>query len=319
MPELSIEDRRSRRQPALRLIPWLVSAACFAFLYTRIDAAARAQGLSALPFLLGVFEQVSWWRWLALMVPYSFLYFLVESCVIWRVINWFHARVDFGAILPVRASTYILSILNEQVGKGAMALYLHRREGVPGWQVGSSMLFLMVCEFYYLLGWACLGYLLRGEAAPAAFGVLPWIAAFAVPLLALFTHAARRPPIRGSRVGNNPLFYTFGRASLRHYAAVIVLRSPAMVAATFVYATALGLFGIESTPLEMLGVLPLIFFGAATPTPLRAVAISMWVLLFPDYPAEMAAFGLVMHNFFIFFNATIGIFFLRRVNRELFS
>jgi hypothetical protein len=31
----------------------------------------------------------------------------------------------------------------------------------------------------------------------------------------------------------------------------------------------------------------------------------------------MTAFGLVQHNFFIFFNAAIGLLFLRRANREL--
>jgi hypothetical protein len=100
---------------------------------------------------------------------------------------------------------------------------------------------------------------------------------------------------------------------------VILLRSPALIAAAFVYSRALGLFGVESSFAEMLGVLPLVFFGAATPGPMRAVAISMWVLLFPDRPAEMTAFGLVMHNFFIFFNAAIGLVFLRRANRELFG
>jgi hypothetical protein len=33
----------------------------------------------------------------------------------------------------------------------------------------------------------------------------------------------------------------------------------------------------------------------------------------------MAAFGLVQPNFFIFFNAAIGLLFLRRANRELFG
>ena len=31
----------------------------------------------------------------------------------------------------------------------------------------------------------------------------------------------------------------------------------------------------------MLGYLPVIFFGAAVPGPLRAVAITMWPLLYP--------------------------------------
>jgi hypothetical protein len=98
----------------------------------------------------------------------------------------------------------------------------------------------------------------------------------------------------------------------------MVLRSPAMIGAVVVYTLALRLFGIEESFGTMLGYLPIIFFGAATPTPMRGVAITLWVLLFPDHEGEMVAFGFVQHNFFIFFNAAIGLLFLRRANRELF-
>ena len=87
----------------------------------------------------------------------------------------------------------------------------------------------------------------------------------------------------------------------------------------FVYTQALGLFGVEVGYADMLGYLPVIFFGAAVPGPFRAVAVAMWPLLYPDKAAEMTAFGLVQHNFFIFFNAAIGLLFLRRANRELFG
>ena len=33
----------------------------------------------------------------------------------------------------------------------------------------------------------------------------------------------------------------------------------------------------------------------------------------------MAVFGLVQHNFFVLFNAVIGLLFLRKTNRELFA
>jgi len=53
--------------------------------------------------------------------------------VIWRVVNWFNTRVRTRH--PARARQHLhLSILNEQVGKGVMAYYLNRRDGVPGWQ-----------------------------------------------------------------------------------------------------------------------------------------------------------------------------------------
>jgi hypothetical protein len=309
-----------RRQTiAARALPWLITIGCFAFLYTRIDGAARRQGSSAVPFLLAVFEKVDWWSWLALMIPYSALFFLVDSAVVWRVVDWFNARVPYRDILPVRASTYILSILNEQIGKGVMAYYLNRRDGVPGWQVGSSMLFIMFCEFYYLLTWACVGAALRWDRLPEQFRVLPWVAAGALVMFALWILYFRGAIAPGSKLRERDILLAFRQAKPWQYAAVIALRSPALISAAFVYSRALGLFGVESSFVEMLGVLPLVFFGAATPGPMRAVAISMWVLLFPEQPAEMAAFGLVMHNFFIFFNAAIGLLFLRRANRELFG
>jgi hypothetical protein len=43
----------------------------------------------------------------------------------------------------------------------------------------------------------------------------------------------------------------------------------------------------------------------------------MWTVLFPDHTAQMAVFGLVMHNFFVLFNAAIGAIFLPRANRAL--
>lgn len=305
--------------PLMRVLPWVITIACFAFLYTRIDGAARRAGSSAVPFLLGVFEKVDWWSWLALMIPYSLLFFVIDSAVIWRVVNWFNAKVPYRDILPVRASTYILSILNEQIGKGVIAYYLNRRDGVPGWQVGSSMLFVMFCEFYYLLMWACVGALMRWDRVPDAFRTLPWVALGAAIFFVLWILYFRGTLLPGSKLRDRQLLHAFRQAKPWQYLGVIALRSPALLTAAFVYSRALGLFGVESSFGEMLGVLPLVFFGAATPGPMRSVAITMWVLLFPDRPAEMTAFGLVMHNFFIFFNAAIGLLFLRRANRELFG
>jgi hypothetical protein len=161
--------------------------------------------------------------------------------------------------------------------------------------------------------------MLRWDRVPEAFRVLPWVALGALVFFALWVLYFRALIAPGSKLRERDMLRSFRLATPWQYATVIALRSPALLCAAFVYSRALGLFGIESSFIEMLGVLPLIFFGAATPGPMRAVAITMWVALFPDHPAEMAAFGLVMHNFFIFFNAAIGLLFLRRANRELFG
>ncbi|HEY5658520.1 MAG TPA: hypothetical protein VIY27_12100 [Myxococcota bacterium] len=317
--EIAAAPVRRRPAPWQRALPWLITLACFAWLYTRLDAAAQREGQTLPAYLVGVFENVAWSRWILLMIPYSAFYFLVDSLVVWRVVNWFNARVRFADILPIRASTYILSIVNEQVGKGVMAYYLHRRDGVPGWQVGSSMLFIMFCEFYYLLFWATLGIALGGEKLPETFHAIPYIAGGAAVFLAAWLAFFSGALPFGASARALPILHAFRQARLRHYAAIVALRSPALLAAVGVYTLALRLFGVEAQWLDMLCVLPVIFFGAAAPGPMRSVAIVLWVILFPENAGAMAAFGLVQHNFFIFFNAAIGLMFLRRANRELFG
>ncbi|MGI9589844.1 MAG: hypothetical protein ACR2P8_00645 [Myxococcota bacterium] len=314
------EAQAATRSSALRkAIPWLITLACFTYLYFRIDGAARGQGSSAIPYLISVFAGVSWARWLALMVPYSIFFFLIDSLVVWRIINWFNARVSYRDILPIRGSAYIISILNEQVGKGVMAVYLNRRDGVPGWQVGSSMLFIMFCEFYYLLFWALVGYGLRGDALPPQFRLIPWVALGALVFFVLWYLYFRGVIARESPVRDRQILHAFRQARWWQYLVIVVLRSPALLAAVLVYTLALRLFGLEANFLDLLGYLPLIFFGAAVPTPMRAVAITLWSFLYPESPAQATAFGLVQHDFFIFFNAAIGLLFLRRANRELFG
>ena len=302
-----------------KLVPWLITAVCFAYLYSRLSGAAARDGLSFTTYLANVFAKVSWGHWLALMIPYSLFFFAIDSLVLWRVINWFNTRVSYGAILPIRGSSYILSILNEQVGKGAMALYLNRRDGIPGWEVGSSMLFIMFCEFYYLLFWALIGYMQRSQQLPDEFGAIPVIAVAAALFFAVFYLFFQGRIAPRASLRDRPAFKAFREAKLRHYATILLLRSPALLAAVLIYTLALHLFGVEVGLVEMLAYLPIIFFGAATPGPMRTVAITLWVMLFPGHEGEMAAFGFVQHNFFIFFNAAIGLLFLRRANRELFG
>jgi hypothetical protein len=95
-------------------------------------------------------------------------------------------KLCYADILPIRARAYILSIVNEQVSKGAIAFYLNRRDGVPGWEVSSSMLFIMFCEYYNLLLWALVGVILQWDYFPKVFHVIPWIAIASTAFFGLF-------------------------------------------------------------------------------------------------------------------------------------
>lgn len=308
-----------KAKPWQRILPFAITAACFTYLYTRLRGAAAAEGSGLLAYLLKSFENVNWLHWLALVIPYCFLYLLIDSMVVWAVINWFNAKIRYADILPIRASAYILSLVNEQVSKGAIALYLNRRDGLPGWEIGSSMLFLIFCEYYSLMLWASIGALLRWNNIQSVFHIIPWIALGSC-IFFVFFHLFFTGKI-GSRIAlrERPIFRAFRLAKVWHYGTVIAMRAPLVIAGVIVYTLALRLFGGTVGFGEMLGYLPVIFFGAAMPGPMHSVAILFWVLLFPDRPGQMTAFGFVMHNFFIFFNAGVGLLFLRRASREMFG
>jgi hypothetical protein len=308
-----------RAKPWQKALPWLITLVCFGFLWSRVHAAAARADMDVAAYMARVLASVRWGPWLALMVPYSLLFLLIDTLVIWRVINWFNAPVRLRDVLPIRASSYILSIVNEQVGKGAIAVYMNRRHDIPGLEVGSSMLFIMFCEFYYLLAWATLGFALSRATLPPVFRVIPIVAALALLFFAVWTAFFGGRLGRGSKLRERALLRAFRLARPWQYLAVMLLRSPAMIAAVVVYTIAAGLFGISVDLPTMAGYLPVIFFGAAVPGPMRTVAITLWVVLFPGYEGQVTTFAFLQHNFFVFFNASIGLLFLRRAYRELFA
>jgi hypothetical protein len=119
-----------------RVIFALITLLCFAYLYYRLNGAAMREGLTLTAYMAQVFATVEWGMWLLIMVGYSLFYFAIDTLVVSRALSWFITDIRYRDILPVRASAYIVSLFNEQVGKGGMAWYLHRRHQVPGWEGG---------------------------------------------------------------------------------------------------------------------------------------------------------------------------------------
>lgn len=313
------ENRIDKPNPAGRIIFLIITAICFVYLYYRLNGAAIREGLSLPGYMAQVFANVSWIPWLALMMGYSLFYFLIDTLVVTKSLNWFLAEIKYKDILPIRACAYIISVFNEQIGKGAMAYYLNKRDQIPGWEVGSVMLFIMFCEILYLLVWASIGFLFSSTGLPDVFQLIPYIAVSSAIFFLVWLFYFNGTLLPNNKLRDKRVLHAFRLAKARHYFMFFLLRSPALLAAVVVYTTALNLFGVDASFLGLLPYLPVIFFAAAVPTPMRAAAITFWVILFPENEGQMAAFGFVQHNFFILFNAIIGLIFWPRARRELFS
>ncbi len=317
--EMDATPAKKKPNPIGRVLFLILTAACFAYLYYRLNGAAAREGMSLVAYMTEVFSTVDWVPWLILMIGYSLFYFAIDTLVITKALNWFIADIKYKDIMPIRASSYIISIFNEQIGKGAMAYYLNKRDKVPGWEVGSVMLFVMFCEIYYLLVWATVGFAVGGDSLPDVFGLVPYIAGVASVVLVLWIAYFQGAILPNNKFRERRVLHAFRLAKPWHYGAFFLLRSPALMAAIVVYTTALNFFGVEASLMTLMPFLPVIFFAAAVPTPMRAAAITFWVILFPENEGQMAAFGFVQHNFFILFNAAIGLVFWRKAQRDLFG
>ncbi|MFW6094181.1 MAG: hypothetical protein ACODAC_09425 [Pseudomonadota bacterium] len=308
-----------------RAATWLLAFACFYLVYRRTEGAAAREGVTVVEYLVRFFGEADWLAWLALMIPYSVFFFLVDSHATWRVVRWFNApALRFTDMLPIRGSAYILSLVNEQVGKGAISLYLLRRYRVPALEAISSMLMLGLVEIYQLLFFSSVGVISGYHVVQAASRklpldvILPAVFAGAVVYLPLHIAYFRGHLAPRTRLRHQPLVRAFREARPLHYLLLLLFKAPNLLGAVVVYTLALDLFNVDVSLAQMLAFLPVIFLAAALPLPFHAGALLLWTVLFPEFP-EVGAFSLVMHTFFVLFNAGIGLVFLPRANRELFG
>ena len=319
------EQKNTLASVLFKILTWALSIGCFYLVYTKVAAAAQYEGITAWEYLRNFFGGVNWWMWLAVMIPYSFFFFFIDAHVTWRAIRWFNAPdLGLSKVLPIRASAYILALVNEQVGKGAMSLYLLKTYQVPGWQALSTMIFIGIVEIYQLLLFSTLGLLLGYAYVQQASTQLPLDiilpCVFAAAFLYFPLHLAyfQGHIFKGSKLREVGVLRALRMAKFRHYVLAVLFKAPNLIGAVIVYTIALGLFQVEASMGQMLVFLPLIFLAAALPLPFHAGALLLWTVLFPDYP-EVGAFSLVMHTFFVLFNALIGVAFLPRANKELFG
>jgi hypothetical protein len=266
----------------------------------------------------GTLAAAHWGRYLCLLVPYSIVYFLIDTFVIQQAVSWFNVPVRYGDILPVRATSYILSLVNTQLGQGGIAVYLHRRHAIPFWEVTGTVLFIALVEIYQLAFYSFVGAVASGELGRA---VPAWIyaalAAYLVVHLAYFS----RP--RSGRLGQVPVLTAFRKARPGQYLLLLLLKTPNLLAAVVVHWLALPMFGMHVPFTQLLTFLPLVFFAAALPIAAAHLGPSQmaWVYFFRGFAPEagLVAYSLAAHLTFMLMNAAIGVAFLRRAARELAS
>lgn len=249
------------------------------------------------------------------MAPYSAFFCMVDAAVVRQAVSWFNVPVRYADVFPIRATTYVLTLLHALVGQGGLAVFLHRRYGVPFWQITGTVLVLWLVEMYQLTVYSFLGGVLTGELGHR---VSPWPYAALAAYLAFHLWFFSTP--RSGKIGSAQILQTFYRARPWQYLVLLLMKTPNLLAAVTVYWLAAPMFGFELPFGELLMYLPLIFLSTAIPAVAKlGPNQAAWVLFFGDRVpgGTLVAFSLAAHLTFLVFNALIGLVFLRRALREL--
>ncbi|MGC1810681.1 MAG: lysylphosphatidylglycerol synthase domain-containing protein [Candidatus Binataceae bacterium] len=303
-------------------IPYAGTVIIFALIFWRISASKVAADLRQVPIA----------KFVAIFLPYSIFYCIVDSyCLAW-VVRRFNAPMRWRDILPIRASMYVLAMLNTGLAQGGVAYYLHRKGGFSFLSALSSILFIAMLEIYQLFLFSTVGVLFYtpvGATQARIIGILrvvyllAWMLLFGVMIFfAIVRRSTRvRDWVEHGRAG--AIARTFIAARPLDYAAVLAIKAPTFLASAVAHYFALAIYGVSIPVLKLILFLPLVFLAGALPISIAHLGTSQaaWLLFFAGSasPAKLVAYSLVAQFTYMFCNALIGVFFVPRASRELTS
>jgi Lysylphosphatidylglycerol synthase TM region len=321
-PGPSTEPAPSKRATPLwkKALPYVGTIAIFALIFWRIPMAKVGAALEQAPVL----------EFVAVFLPFSAFFWMIDSlCLTW-VVRRFNAPMRFRDIVPIRASMYLLALINTNLGQGGVAYYLYRKAKIPLLEALSSILFIALLEVYQLFLFSTLGVIFYHPSAPAQIEivkilrvayVIAWLLLFAI--IGLFAMARRNPALHEwiSKSRGGAIAGTFLKARPLDYAIVLGIKAPSFLASVLTQYFALALYGITIPLIKLMLFLPLVFLAAALPIAVAHLGTSQaaWLLFFSGNApeAKILAYSLAAHFTFMFCNGVIGLFFLPRASREL--
>ena len=306
----TLEAAPQRHTAWARGVPVVFTVVIFWLIFRRIPfgafwhALARAQ---LLPFL-------------SLIGSFALGFFLLDTFVLSRLIRWFHGPLPYRELLPVRAVTYLVSILNTQLAQGALALYMHRRFGTPLAHITSTVALLVLLEMTNLILFATLGAVAFPGGTPLLLLALPL--GLGMVWLLLISLARGQLGVFSQRLSGSAFLSTFRRVRLRQCAIILALKGSVFCLALLVHSQALGFFGMAIPLTRLMAFLPIIFLVAALPITVAHLGTSQaaWIFFFSAYAptADLLAYSLASHLTFMLANGTFGVLFLPRAYSDLF-
>ena len=176
-----------------------------------------------------------------------------------RIITWFLVPVRFMELLPVRAASYLMAILNYNLGQAGLVYYFHRVKGVP-LLAATAMILMMMGTVVLMLSLMSLGGMaIASDERTRQFGLV--VASLGAGAVIYFIILRARPAWLARRGLFKPLFDV---GVLGHLKATLV-RVPHMAVIIIAHVLGMHSFGIEVPLGAGLIFIPMVLLVAALP------------------------------------------------------
>ena len=296
-----------------KVLPWVVAVGLMGYLFYKIP----------LDNLMDELRQINWIYLLLVVVFVDVGAWLSDSWATSRVFTWYLAPVSWREFLPVRAATYLMAILNYNLGQAGMVYYVHRVKKVPLADVTGIVLMMMGTIILLLSALSVVGVGFGLDEQAQQYSTL--LLALGVGALVYFVVIGLKPRWLARRALVKVLFRVGVFGHLRAAAA----RIPHVGIVVFTHFLALRCFdisvpvgpGLILIPVILLVTsLPLAPFGMGTG---QATAVAFFSRYAPGATvdiqrAKVLAYSLSLSSLALALQAVLGLFFLRKVS-ELIS
>jgi len=297
-----------------RLAPYVVAIGALVWVFKSTDPEKLKDVLVHAP--LALFISVS-----AVMLV---LNCAADTFAMGRVFSWFGVKIPFKELYVVRASTYLIAIVNYHVGQAALAGYLYRARRVPPLRASGMILFIIGINVGTLFLLAS-GGAARGTGELRVLRLVPFICAVGVLFYGALLLA--KPRILAERRLFAPLF----EMGIRGHVMGILVRLPHVGVLMAWHFVSLRMFGIHVPPGAAILYLPAYFAVTSLPGnvsglgPAQGVAIALFsqFVAAPDgvsdpkliaaaQHATVVAYSVATSTVSIILQLALGLIFLRR-------
>ena|SRR5439155_12805315 len=259
---------------AKHLAPYLIAALALAWVYFHIDRQKLFDILVHAP--LAAFVGMS----AGMLV----LNCAADTFAMSAVFRRFGTRVPYKDLYLVRASTYLLAVVNYHIGQAAIVGYLYRVKRVPLLRASGWILFIIGVNVGTLFILASAG----ASRTTGQLALMRWIPlACGVGIVVYATILTIKPPILANRRLLKPLF----EMGIAGHAFGVLVRLPHIGVLLAWHFVSLRMFGVQVTPGAALLYLPAYFAVSSLPVNVNGLGVAQLVAQFFFMPYVLVPAG----------------------------